>query len=1068
MPLETGKKQIQIAKDTSSIPYVPAKSNFSIAFDAFKPTIDRLENEAAITAQANYFQKFQIETRDQLVKFEQEFKNDPNGMKGVVDVYAKNLIEKVPPAYKLAASSMINTATNNLVIASGNNRRKLDEAKFQFDNEEIYKLNNTNAEFAIKTASEIPDINIAKSTINDKTAESINILNTQKNLDYNMLVVEGSKETRSDKAHMLKITNGTKALHISNGFHMMKTIGNEVEAYEWLNLLSENKNPTPIINKEMENNPTFKIFNDQLKDDDTRIEIVNAIANRYKIFKNLKLKELAKHDKFSISEQTELGMPLHYSNFSNSQNSNSEKYIVENYSGVSAADSIAIQKHIKAIYVTQDNVVKLKNGEILTGLSPQETQDTFTQLLSEFGINEDPSKILDVNDPNFQIVKTIFEKNGSIPVKFKEYISQPTGDLNRPEVMKGFKKQLAFYNQISGEFGGFHTDLDTDSFMYYASTNNLLELSDGEIAEAALKFNRKDNKEISESVNTQINNDVTAFEESINNALDNKTGMFSTWNPFRESVSRDLSLTTIFGDGNKFSKVLYPDSWTLWADGPWDLMSDGVKADFKVAVSNELKFMASGASVNISDPKTIRLATYSALNKMLKQNYTPSKFTKDNGYNLTKHGIENEFGLNDAGIVYSVLPTMDAWYATLSESEKNAGAFGVDEAGKKVSFEDVQAFMKDGDDRFKPVFEPTGIMRNGKMTYNVSIKNSNGRLTRITQPGENFQPGDWENINKEKSPSNKDEVLTVLADENYSFMEKLLGDFNTTEPTTKLLMRKFAHAGEKGLINLANWSWMVDVPMVDDVPSEIKPFKMLFNLLGKDVPDLDEKLSEIAIHNKQQAELRTYAEEINNSKVLDNKAKHLESLYPPHKQVHGSYRAGMSFQHYATTNYNNPTLALTHRTNNYMGIEKSKNDNSLDLKAENNIAVFAHPKDSIKASIIKMVNMSTIVKGDNKTFGDTPSIEELLTKFNPADKNLYLSALKQSNLYAEDMVNFQDKNQLASIIKFMITAKMGNTTQPGKENTFNTYYPKNNLMIDIYINEGVTEAFNTYAGIIYR
>ena len=45
---------------------------------------------------------------------------------------------------------------------------------------------------------------------------------------------------------------------------------------------------------------------------------------------------------------------------------------------------------------------------------------------------------------------------------------------------------------------------------------------------------------------------------------------------------------------------------------------------------------------------------------------------------------------------------------------------------------------------------------------------------------------------------------------------------------------------------------------------------------------------------------------------------------------------------------------------------------------------------------------------------------------------------------------------------------MGNTTQPGQESTFNTYYPKNNLMIDIYINEGVTEAFNTYAGIIYR
>ncbi len=32
--------------------------------------------------------------------------------------------------------------------------------------------------------------------------------------------------------------------------------------------------------------------------------------------------------------------------------------------------------------------------KILTGLSSQETQDTFTQLLSEFGINENPSKIL--------------------------------------------------------------------------------------------------------------------------------------------------------------------------------------------------------------------------------------------------------------------------------------------------------------------------------------------------------------------------------------------------------------------------------------------------------------------------------------------------------------------------------------------------------------------------------------------------------------------------------------------------------------------------------------------------
>ena len=233
--------------------------------------------------------------------------------------------------------------------------------------------------------------------------------------------------------------------------------------------------------------------------------------------------------------------------------------------------------------------------------------------------------------------------------------------------------------------------------------------------------------------------------------------------------------------------------------------------------------------------------------------------------------------------------------------------------------------MKDGE--LLPAFKPSGLMVNGKMSYSVSVPNGNGQFVKITLPGENFQPGGWENVDKEDAPSHKGEVLKVLADENHSFMEKLLGDFNTTEPTAKFLLRKFAHSGEQGLINLANWSWMVDVPILDDVPNEVKPFKILFNLLGKDVPDLDNKMSEIAIHNKKQADMKNYVEKINDSKILDDKSKHLESLYPPHKQVHGSYRAGMMYQHFAHTNYNNTELALKHRTNNFLGFEENNNNN---------------------------------------------------------------------------------------------------------------------------------------------
>ena len=206
---------------------------------------------------------------------------------------------------------------------------------------------------------------------------------------------------------------------------------------------------------------------------------------------------------------------------------------------------------------------------------------------------------------------------------------------------------------------------------------------------------------------------------------------------------------------------------------------------------------------------------------------------------------------------------------------------------------------------------------------------------------------------------------------------------------------------------------------------------------------------------------------MNRNKLMSDKSKHLESLYPPHEQVHSKYQTGLMFQHFSSTNYNNTELALTHRTNNFLGLEKNTNDNSLDITAENNTAVFAHPKDSIKAAIIKMVNMSSIVPGDNKVFGDTPTIEKLLTEFNPKDKDLYLKALKNSKLIPEDIVNFQDNNQMAAIIKFMSRVKMGTKSQPiqGDTSIFDNYY-KGNIMVDIYINEGVTEAFNTYAGII--
>ena len=69
MALDTGKKQIKIQRTIGEIPYVEAKSKFSIAVDSFAPTLNRMQNEHAATAQANYFQKFQGRSYNFLLLF---------------------------------------------------------------------------------------------------------------------------------------------------------------------------------------------------------------------------------------------------------------------------------------------------------------------------------------------------------------------------------------------------------------------------------------------------------------------------------------------------------------------------------------------------------------------------------------------------------------------------------------------------------------------------------------------------------------------------------------------------------------------------------------------------------------------------------------------------------------------------------------------------------------------------------------------------------------------------------------------------------------------------------------
>ena len=64
MALDKGKKQVFRKTIDTSVPYVPAKSYASIAFDNLKPTFDRIQADLEKTAQANYFYDFSIKTNE--------------------------------------------------------------------------------------------------------------------------------------------------------------------------------------------------------------------------------------------------------------------------------------------------------------------------------------------------------------------------------------------------------------------------------------------------------------------------------------------------------------------------------------------------------------------------------------------------------------------------------------------------------------------------------------------------------------------------------------------------------------------------------------------------------------------------------------------------------------------------------------------------------------------------------------------------------------------------------------------------------------------------------------------
>ena len=1049
MALDTGKKQIKIQRTIGEIPYVEAKSKFSIAVDSFAPTLDRMQNEHAATAQANYFQKFQIETRDYFLNLsnDEEIKNNPELMKAAVDTYSKELLQKVPPAYKIQANAMLSGASTNLVLNASNNRMSKDEANFEFLNNEIWKTNNTNAEFAISTAADIPEMNLAITGINDKTTKAILTLNEQSHSDYELLVKKGSKETRSDKVHMANITDSTKALHISNGFHMMRAIGDEAKALEWLNLFANNKNPNAITDKEIQDNPIFKIYQNQLKDDDTRNEIVDAILARWKDFKKDRFSKTGNSKKIHLDPYYEPNALMSWENFQGSDKS-----------GHDVAMSIpnmefGSEKYNKIVEDTnyrnsiQAKVSKfIQGGKLIDFESEQEKSDIASAILANFGIHDIQMGMVNGEfTESFITATNLLSELNVFPDEFKNYLKiDGAGSYEKPEVLMQLKEKILAYNYLTSSelfpnWGG------ADPFLKWAAEQGIESRNDIAAAETLNKY-----KDIDWDL--RYNN----IKESFNDGVDEDGLLWFDINRFNNSLgsatySPNAFLKLFMDHKNPYHKHLLAQSdqttWMSWRGER--IVPAHAKMQLKELFINEMTLMSNSDDFDIwakENGPLRKKAWHRTMQRLKDENWGIETHTSDGVPRLVK----NPYWLNKGGFNNNDI------YAAMNKDFHLLDKEGqMEKWGTNNWNEVVDMYFKQYADN------PNGEVKialdnDGTNNYKLTFHKGADAITLE----ENFHPHNWMSIDKD-APASATQVHNHVADLMYKEFQKT-DLYKNLDKSKSQVVEKAIYGFARMSVGMGDWRWYPDIPGLDDMPMEIRPLAFIAKMAGFD-GDLRELRTTFETMAAIKGESLSFVKKINMNRKINDTESAVEALFPPHKMPFTKNNMDLHFRTWVTENYKDESKALTHRTNNWGAVSSADWDGEMDIKYNRDsrkFAVFSHPKNSIRAAVKTIINHSSLTASLNKIdtrYGDNPSIEEILTMY-AQDTSSYLRALDQHTSFEKtDKIDLMDSNQMHKLLKFIVKHEMGHEYYKENFGTSNAY-------VDNVIIQGYNEAIYSYNG----
>ena len=1066
MALKAGKKTVKLKPSLADNIGIPKFADTNIAAEISKPiseAIDSFRKVAEADAAVDFKVSFNNKTRDHYINLQDKFKFDPDGMKNAVDSFSKTTLANTPIVYRDYAANIIaqknlanmNFATKN--YRARNDQMVLDgfnESRSNFENDYIFQSEN----IVENNLGSVNDINnhtanthfINLNEVYGSAGETLVATNRYSGIKLNKNLDEDLKNTEILRVYnIMRKLPTQKALTYFDSY--MK--GNDSAAIKVDNFEDANKLA----------NPVFKKYEDYIRNPMNREDIGKEVLNLYEDHNGKTVSALtAGKTNYDLDGEKDVGGKLHAINFTDGKVSNAHDYMQVNFPGIKNTqykDGIEyVQKNIdigtKVNSALEGNKVQLMNDD---------ESKLFTQhILARNGINN--TNLTNVQNENLAVAIDILKRQDIVPEPIiKRLNTKVNADFNNPGMVKEFRENLSLYKYMKAQY----PNLDVENAFIYEEANNLLAegMSDDKLLGTRLNTLAGDAK------------NYTANKEKINTNLESNVSRVTK---IYADIISDMDINTdtnfavkfFLSEKNRYTDIFEPSGTTVLPTFASTLVTPEVRAvwlQHTLAVATHLNGGKEFDITNREGEDLFRQAASIALDRIDKAGYGATRFSYSGRTELVKDPYEKYGKVDGQGLENSIIAQANYLDSILSEEEKKE-RFGINIdtglpiIGKtKLKANNIVDIVKTAIDKNMEgiVIEPTGTYNNaGTPNYHLKI-NHDGYTINLTEGVNYFDPTGFAGMSKiQNKNATRGTLINNLAEKKYKMFEQTYGhllDGRPYEDFAKGVIYKTIKLG----IEASDYKFYPDIPLLNDVPAEVKPFAFIFKTLGIDA-DLKPYYDEGAKINNEISKHLSYDAQIEANSKLTTTDKKLEAAFPPHETEYTRTNVSLKFKNWAYSNYENKSIPLPMRTNNYMAVMKTDsawNGEITDISTGNQAAIFSSPVDSIRAGLRVMINNSTLINNNTtKRYGNEPTIEEVLSVY-AEDTSIYLTALEEkTSMTRDDVINFFDNNQMFDLIKFMIEHEMGSEA-------FNTYYPPGNQQfLDAMIMEGYNLGINSYGG----